>query len=1077
MRQLLALPAVLALMLLAALCPAPAARGAELEEALPESTVVLVKVADWAKTRKDIDATALGKILAEEDVKEYIKGVGAAFDKIVAALEKKTGVKSADLAAAYGTELAFAVLGPEPPAPEEVAVRALKANETAAIGSCRTYATAQIIFKRNDWDDDAVLSYARDYRTLASTKDGAGQAIMLIDAAFAAAAGAKGQPKAGYVFQDVKTIGGKEIDWINDYALCATPAEYGKTGKRTFLIDTTGTVYAKDLGKAGFVEAWPADPLKDGWEVADAIGGGKDMPPYVLALIARIGDPAAAGRINATIEAAMKSLPRAEQKPVVWGEVKGLSTYEQDAADELVVYSLRAGAYQLWALSSAEGRVKDLAAALAAGKSLKPLSACEEFRFCRGKLGARADLLWYLGIRKGVEQILAQLPEAKRTEATKVLDALRVGDLTAAAGSMAVEPPGFRSRTFLACKDTEEGIVGLLGREPLPAEFLKLAPANATGLMAGSFRLDRVIPLVRKVAAAVDKNGAAEFDKSLADAKTVLGIDLEKDLFGALTGRGLMFSMPAQAVGGNPLLGQLNGLVIAAEVRDAPALRGAAEKLVAMAKAGMAADRDTKEMLSVNDFDYRGQKITCFNLMMVAPGFAITDKHLIVGGSVQAVKKAISQAGGGEALVDTEAYRKAMAAVETKDAASINYMNLSDSVATAVASVGMISGFAMSAFAGMRQGMRRAGAVSSKNNLRQIGIACHLWADENDEAFPPDLLGLFPQYTDTKKIFVGPGFAKHAAEGVDYAYVAGLRSSDPGTYVLAYEPVAGADGKVNALYIDAHVEQLKLEDLKKALADQTAKLKEAKREMKVVEPKGVEAGAPPAEDVDPELFVELLKALLNPAAMPAPDSFTKHLFPAVGTSRRVEGGIMSESYTPLGFSGLPGLGGGGGGTSVAGISVIAAIAIPSLLASRRSSLETAGVAACRAYAAAQTMFRRNDWDGNKVLEYADDFSKLNTTKDAEGNPIQLIDAAFAAATGPGSPKHGYYFVNMKTIGGAKIDWANDFALCAVPAVYGRTGYRTFIINTNGTTFGIDNGGKPVEDYPADPQKEGWIIAE
>ena len=141
-------------------------------------------------------------------------------------------------------------------------------------------------------------------------------------------------------------------------------------------------------------------------------------------------------------------------------------------------------------------------------------------------------------------------------------------------------------------------------------------------------------------------------------------------------------------------------------------------------------------------------------------------------------------------------------------------------------------------------------------------------------------------------------------------------------------------------------------------------------------------------------------------------------------------------------------------------------------------IETNAVGSCRAYAEAQTMFKRNDWDGDGKFTYAASFPLLNTTPDARGQPIQLIDGAFAAATSPTMPKHGYYFVNMKTIGGRKIDPANDFALCAVPAVYGKTGYRTFIVCTNGTTFGKDLGrSELVDDYPADPCADGWIIAE
>ena len=69
-----------------------------------------------------------------------------------------------------------------------------------------------------------------------------------------------------------------------------------------------------------------------------------------------------------------------------------------------------------------------------------------------------------------------------------------------------------------------------------------------------------------------------------------------------------------------------------------------------------------------------------------------------------------------------------------------------------------------------------------------------------------------------------------------------------------------------------------------------------------------------------------------------------------------------------------------------------------------------------------------------------------------------------------------------------IDWVNDFGLCAAPSVYGRTGYRSFIVCTNGTVFGKDivTGQPPtfaedadMDNYPADPSAAGndWTIAE
>ncbi len=144
------------------------------------------------------------------------------------------------------------------------------------------------------------------------------------------------------------------------------------------------------------------------------------------------------------------------------------------------------------------------------------------------------------------------------------------------------------------------------------------------------------------------------------------------------------------------------------------------------------------------------------------------------------------------------------------------------------------------------------------------------------------------------------------------------------------------------------------------------------------------------------------------------------------------------------------------------------------------SLETNAVGSARAYAEAQTMYKRNDWDGDGQLEYATDYTRLNTELDGSGIPIDLIDPAFVAAKGySGTPKHGYLFKEMSTIGGEPIDPEGDFALCAIPATYARTGYRTFIVSTDGTVFGQDlgPGGTFVDDYPTDPTAEGWIIAE
>ncbi|MHC4914520.1 MAG: DUF2950 family protein [Planctomycetota bacterium] len=140
----------------------------------------------------------------------------------------------------------------------------------------------------------------------------------------------------------------------------------------------------------------------------------------------------------------------------------------------------------------------------------------------------------------------------------------------------------------------------------------------------------------------------------------------------------------------------------------------------------------------------------------------------------------------------------------------------------------------------------------------------------------------------------------------------------------------------------------------------------------------------------------------------------------------------------------------------------------------------------RSYVSAQSMYHRNDWEALcpgpgtvGILEYARPYTWLNTQLDGGGVPIQLIDTAFAGAQGwNGAPKHGYLFRDMKTIAGEEVDWTKDFALCGTPSTYGRTGYRTFIVTTDGTVWVKDLGYSDfVDDFPADPPAEGWVMAE
>ncbi len=165
-----------------------------------------------------------------------------------------------------------------------------------------------------------------------------------------------------------------------------------------------------------------------------------------------------------------------------------------------------------------------------------------------------------------------------------------------------------------------------------------------------------------------------------------------------------------------------------------------------------------------------------------------------------------------------------------------------------------------------------------------------------------------------------------------------------------------------------------------------------------------------------------------------------------------------------------------GGVSLLMAPIMLAIMIPAMLGARQSVQETGAIGSLISYGNAQVMYHKNDWNADGVLSYAVGLRELCDTEDGVGNQIGLIDASFAAATSPARPKNGYYFTVMQTIGGQPIDLVSDFALCASPAVYGKTGRRTFIIGSDGVIYGKDLGkdASPPDDYPENPVQAGWV---
>jgi Protein of unknown function (DUF2950) len=151
---------------------------------------------------------------------------------------------------------------------QEILYRRIGANELDAIEICHNYVDAQFNYALQKRDGYNVNQYA--HRIISTPGKQDGLAWQNADGSWAGPIGEKvaqaieqgytsrSEPYHGYFFKVLKGQGPAaplgQMDYevkglmIGGFALVATPAEYGVTGLKTFIVSNDGVVYEKDFG-------------------------------------------------------------------------------------------------------------------------------------------------------------------------------------------------------------------------------------------------------------------------------------------------------------------------------------------------------------------------------------------------------------------------------------------------------------------------------------------------------------------------------------------------------------------------------------------------------------------------------------------------------------------------------------------------------------------------------------------------------------------------------------------------------------------------------------------------------------
>jgi hypothetical protein len=143
----------------------------------------------------------------------------------------------------------------------------------------------------------------------------------------------------------------------------------------------------------------------------------------------------------------------------------------------------------------------------------------------------------------------------------------------------------------------------------------------------------------------------------------------------------------------------------------------------------------------------------------------------------------------------------------------------------------------------------RARRTKCTSNLKQIIYACQLYAGDNGGVFPPELAALAGDYVSDGELFICPSTDRRSGghhpwrgplddANLSYSYVAGLKATDDGDCILAFDEEWNHDREgLVVVYVGGRISWVRnVETLHVRLKEQSAALKARGREMEVLRP-------------------------------------------------------------------------------------------------------------------------------------------------------------------------------------------------------------------------------------------------
>ncbi|MFA7236286.1 MAG: hypothetical protein WC058_05425 [Phycisphaeraceae bacterium] len=216
------------------------------------------------------------------------------------------------------------------------------------------------------------------------------------------------------------------------------------------------------------------------------------------------------------------------------------------------------------------------------------------------------------------------------------------------------------------------GMVQMMRGKPLDESTLKLIPQSAAMAGAGRFDLTQLFDGLRTVVGQIDPENGRQFDATIKQFDTQLGMSIRDDVFGSLGDQWAWYT--DRNVAGVGML----GMVAINPLRDPRKFGEALPKLTMMANMMMMAATQGQEFhFSIRTTEVDGVTLHYFALPAVAPTLAIKDGRMYLGLQPQTVVAAMRTAkAGGKSILDNAAFARLHRACGGQPIATFKFYDL-----------------------------------------------------------------------------------------------------------------------------------------------------------------------------------------------------------------------------------------------------------------------------------------------------------------------------------------------------------------------------------------------------------------